>query len=37
MTPHECDETCTCCGACYSKTGASVCDRQCPHAEPEEE
>lgn len=34
---HECDENCRGCAQCYQRTGDTVCDRVCPHAEPDED
>lgn len=36
-TINDCDEGCSGCVMCYIRTGETVCDRLCPHAEPEEE
>lgn len=30
---HDCDETCSGCPQCYIRTGATVCDRLCEHAD----
>jgi hypothetical protein len=36
-TARDCDENCRGCLPCYIRTGETVCDRLCSHAEQEEE
>lgn len=31
--PHDCDEDCRSCDACYRAVGLTVCAECCPHAE----
>jgi hypothetical protein len=35
-TAADCDESCSSCPLCYIRTGETVCNKLCPHAEADE-